>query len=266
MGVFGKDRSSLRSFNSEEDLFRAEQEFMYQAYLQTVTQRELGKSMGGYLEMVQALEAKKLVLVKEVIGSYLEAMEEWAENEEQLLPLRDILAKSTEHKYIEECYSPEELLSNPLVSDLCRLNHKHHKEVTIKHIKDFLKRLEFSYFEHIAYLVLKEYHIFLKVRGKLQPVAAIITADAFLNVYPTDKRVTPDDDSQHALHPAAGAWAKVDASLQLTQEGDIGLWVSGRKMGIGEEWETGRGRIQLVFASEDQREEFVEFTQKMIMR
>ena len=39
MGVFGKDRQSLRPFQSEDDLFQAEQQFMYQAYLQTQTQQ-----------------------------------------------------------------------------------------------------------------------------------------------------------------------------------------------------------------------------------
>lgn len=46
-----------------------------------------------------------------------------------------------------------------------------------------LRRLDFSYFEHISYLILKEYHIFLKIDGEIEKVNLLITVDAFINIY-----------------------------------------------------------------------------------
>jgi hypothetical protein len=43
--------------------------------------------------------------------------------------------------------------------------------------------LDFSYFEHINYLILKEYHIFLKIDGEIEKVNLLITVDAFINIY-----------------------------------------------------------------------------------
>ena len=54
-----------------------------------------------FVEYVEELEKKKLVLIKEVIGSYLEGIKEDHEDAMQLSILQDILKKETENKYIE---------------------------------------------------------------------------------------------------------------------------------------------------------------------
>jgi hypothetical protein len=61
--------------------------------VQTEVERELGISMANYLDYVELLEKKKLVLIKEVIGSYLDGVKEEHEDEAQLNLLKDILKK-----------------------------------------------------------------------------------------------------------------------------------------------------------------------------
>ena len=48
-----------------------------------------------FVEYVEELEKKKLVLIKEVIGSYLEGIKEDHEDAMQLSILQDILKKET---------------------------------------------------------------------------------------------------------------------------------------------------------------------------
>lgn len=76
-------------------MYRHEATFIYQTYVQTEIERELGQEMVSYLEYVEQLEKKKLAMVKEVIGSYLEGIKEEQESEEQLSSLKDILRKET---------------------------------------------------------------------------------------------------------------------------------------------------------------------------
>ena len=75
MTVYQKDKNS-KPFQSENDLYQEEQKFIYQAFKQTEVERQLGQEMIKYLEFVEQLEKKKLVLIKEVIGSYLEGIRE----------------------------------------------------------------------------------------------------------------------------------------------------------------------------------------------
>lgn len=75
-----------------------------------------------------------------MIGAYLEGVREENQSDDNLGYLRDILKKETESKYIGECYSVEELISKQLTLDLCRLEGKHEKEMSIKYIKSFIKR------------------------------------------------------------------------------------------------------------------------------
>lgn len=75
MGIYSKEKNA-KPFQAEYDLYQEEQKFIYQAYVQTETERQLGQAMISYLEFVEGLEKQKLVLMKEVIGSYLEAIRE----------------------------------------------------------------------------------------------------------------------------------------------------------------------------------------------
>ena len=139
VSIYNKEKH-LKSFQCEKDLYIQEQRFLYQAYLQTEIQRSLGKVIVGYLEYVQDLEKKKLVLIKEVIGSYLEGVKEDHEDEAQLNLLQDILKKDTENKYIEECYSSDQLFSKEVKEDLSKIHEMHTKEISLKFVKQFLKK------------------------------------------------------------------------------------------------------------------------------
>lgn len=75
ISVFNKDKHS-KPFLSENDLYQEEQQFIYQAFIQTETERQFGQLIIVYLEYVEKLEKRKLTLVKEVIGSYLEGIRE----------------------------------------------------------------------------------------------------------------------------------------------------------------------------------------------
>ena len=63
MNVYQKDKNS-KPFQSENDLYQEEQKFIYQAFKQTEVERQLGQEMIKYLEFVEQLEKKKLVLIK----------------------------------------------------------------------------------------------------------------------------------------------------------------------------------------------------------
>lgn len=83
-------------------------------------------------------------MIKEVIGSYLEGIKEDHEDEAQLNLLQDILKKSTENKYIEECYSTDELLSKGIKEELSAIYSAHEKEITLKFVKQFLRKYHFG--------------------------------------------------------------------------------------------------------------------------
>ena len=91
-----------------------------------------------YLEYVEELEKQKLILIKEVIGSYLEGIKEEHEDEVQLSSLQDILRKETENKYIEECYSSDELFSKSTIKEFAYIQKIHEKQINLKYIKKFL--------------------------------------------------------------------------------------------------------------------------------
>lgn len=64
-----------------------------------------------YLEFVQKMEEERVGMIKDVLGSFVTAVKVGKEGNEQYLgSLLDILQKNTEHKYIEEHFSVQELL------------------------------------------------------------------------------------------------------------------------------------------------------------
>ena len=137
-----------------------------------------------------------MVVIKEVIGSYLEGIKEDHEDEVQLNLLQDILKKETENKYIEECYSSDELFTKTMVKDMSSVLGIHEKQVNLKFIKHFLTKLEYSFFSYISYLVLKEYRIFVKLESELEEITLVVTVDGFLCFYFSKKTIEVSNNSQ----------------------------------------------------------------------
>jgi hypothetical protein len=259
-----KDQKNLKPHQCDRDIYTEEQLFVYQAYVQTEVQRELGTEIIRYLEYVESLEKEKLVLVKEVIGSYLEGIKEDHEDEAQLNLLQDILGKDTENKYIEECYSSDELFTKELIRELSKHQLAHQKQVNLKFIKHFLSRLEYHFFGHLNYLVLKEYHIFLKLGTELEAVTIVVTVDGFLNLYFAKRAITVSDNTQDLLLDSFDYSAKIDHSLTMTRNGDIALEIDCKKSTKNAEALLAEKTVTLVFSSEDQREEFSEFVSRIL--
>lgn len=135
-----KDQKSLKPLQCERDVYLEEQQFVYQTYLQTEVQRELGCEIIRYLEYVEQLEKQKLVVIKEVIGSYLEGIKEEHQNEGQLNLLQDILKKQTENKYIQECYSSDDLFTKSIIAELQTMQGLQPGQINMKYIKAFLMK------------------------------------------------------------------------------------------------------------------------------
>ena len=72
----------------------------------------------------------------------------------------------------------------------------HEKQVNLKFIKHFLTKLEYKFFSYINYLVLKEYHIFVKLGAELEEITLVVTVDGFLNFYFSKKAIEISNNSQ----------------------------------------------------------------------
>lgn len=124
-------------------------------------------------------------------------------------------------------------------------------------------RFDYSYFEFINYLILKEYRIFIKAQEELEEVTLLVTVDAFLNICRTDRQLAITDNSQENLYQQIDFALKIEPALSMEKEGDISLHVDARRS-TRHDQQPELHQLTLIFANEDQREEFLEFVEKIM--
>lgn len=103
------------------------------------------------------------------------------------------------------------------------------------------------------YLILKEYHIFIKIDGELEKINLLITVDAFINIYLYDNEIQINNNSQENIRSNVAFTLKIDSSLISVKEGDIVLSLTTKKITSSESF-TPCNTIELVFSNEDQRD------------